>query len=102
MNTENTFYIEINNCSDSLKNTILEAIVGKASFYKNHKLQLMSLNYITDDYPDMHYFKSVSELGKTIKKGTNKIKIDFSGNILIRVFLILNVKAKVDDFYVSF
>lgn len=80
MNTGNTFYIDIVKCPDSLKQKILEGIVGKVSYHKNNKIQIMSLNYVTEDYPDMHYFKNIIEIDKTIKKGTNKIKIEFSGN----------------------
>ena len=83
MNTGNTYYIELVNCTDSLKQKIEEGIVGKVSYYKDHRLQIMSLNYVTDDYPDMHYFKSITESGQTIKKGTLKIKIEFSGSFTI-------------------
>lgn len=79
-NTSNTYYIEIVNFNDSLKNYISENIFGKVSFYKNKKLEIISLNYITDYFPDMHFFKSTATIDKAVKADTKKIKIEFSGN----------------------
>lgn len=78
--TENTFYIElVNFTNDSLKENVSENILGKVSFYKNEKLEILSVNYLTDDYPDMHYFKSAEALEKNIKPDTKKIRIEFGG-----------------------
>lgn len=79
-NIENTFYIELDNfMNDSLRQSVSDNILGKVSYYKNKKLQVISLNFVTEDYPDMHYFKSAELLGKDIKPGTKKVKITFSG-----------------------
>ena len=81
INTGNTYYVEIVNGADSLKQQLLAEIIGKTSYYKNNKLQIISLNYVTEDYPDMHYFKSAQELTPPIKKGVKKIRIEFAGNM---------------------
>ncbi len=80
-NTDNTFYIELINFSnDSLKQHVSENIFGKVSFYKNNNLEILSLNYATDNLPDMHYFKNAATLKKDIKADTKKIRIEFKGN----------------------
>ncbi len=79
-NTSNTFYVEIVNFNDSLDQYISEHIFGKVSYYKKNKLEVISVNYLTDDFPDMHYFQSTKELDNTIQEDTRKIKIEFQGN----------------------
>lgn len=80
-NTNNTFYIELVNFNnDSLKQSISEKLFGKVSFYKNNKLEILSENYLTEDYPDMHFIKNAEELTKDIKPETKKIKVTFTGN----------------------
>ena len=79
-NTDNTFYIELVNFKhDSLKKALSEGIFGKVSFYKNEKLEILSLNYITEDYSNMHYFKNADDLVENIEPNTRKIKIEFEG-----------------------
>ena len=58
-NTSNTYYIEIVNFNDSLKQYVSDNIFGKVSFFKKDKLEILSVNYITDDFPEMHYFKNI-------------------------------------------
>lgn len=84
-NTGNTYYIDlVNFTKDSLKQSIKENILGKVAYYdKNSRLQILSVNYVTDDYPNMHYFKSVEDIGSDIKAGTKKIKIEFAGEYTI-------------------
>jgi len=79
-NTPNTFYVEIVNFNDSLEQHISEHIFGKVSYYKNDKLEVISVNYLTDEFPDMHYFKSTKELKSTIEENTRKIRIELQGN----------------------
>lgn len=76
----NTYYVEVVCSSDSLKKKILGDITGKTSYYKNNQLQIVSLNYVTEDHPNMHYFKNISELDQSVKKDTKKILIKFAGN----------------------
>jgi hypothetical protein len=79
-NTDNTFYIElINFTHDSLKETLTKNIFGKASYYQNNKLQILSVNYLTDNLPEMHYFINAEVLKKDIQTNTKKIKIEFKG-----------------------
>lgn len=80
-NTDNTFFIEMDNFNnDSLKQSVSENIFGKASFYKNGKLEILSLNYITEEYENMHYFKRVEDIKKDIEDNTKKIEVEFIGN----------------------
>jgi hypothetical protein len=83
-NTENTFYIElINFTKDSLKQKVSESIFGKVAYYNKDKLVILSLNYVTEDFPNMHYFKNAEELISDIKPGTKKIKIEFGGEYTV-------------------
>jgi hypothetical protein len=79
-NTDNTFYIELVNFKyDSLKNNVADNIFGKVSFYKDKKLEILSINYVTDNLPEMHYFKNIDVLEDKIIEGSRKIKIEFKG-----------------------
>ncbi|MBK7434238.1 MAG: hypothetical protein IPI66_10270 [Chitinophagaceae bacterium] len=76
-----TYYVEIGNCMDSLKNKLDAGINGKVSYYQNNQLNVLSLNYVTGQFPDMHYFKSIQELRSPIPEGTKKIRVEFAGNL---------------------
>ena len=79
-NINNTYYIELVNFNhDSLKQNVSDKIFGKVSFYKNEKLEIVSVNYIAEDFPKMHFFKNAEELGKEIKPETKKIRVEFGG-----------------------
>lgn len=79
-NTTNTFYIELVNFNhDSLKQNLSEKIFGKVSFYKENKLQIISVNYLTDDVKDLHFYKNAAELNNEIKPETKKIQVEFGG-----------------------
>ncbi len=83
-NMENTFYIELVNFKyDSLKISLAENIFGKVSFYRDKELEIVSLNYVTDDFPPMHYFRNAEMLKKEIKAETKKIRIEFKGEFSI-------------------
>ena len=79
----NIYHIELKNSSDSFKHAFESRIVGKASFHKNNKLEVLSTNYITEEYPDIHYFKSMAEIGKEPMEGTKKIQVELAGNLTI-------------------
>ena len=82
-NTDNTFYIELVNFStDSLKQNISNNIFGKAAFYKKDKLEILSINYLTEDYKKIHYYKNAEELKENIKPNTKKIRIESKGEFL--------------------
>lgn len=83
-NGDNTFYVEfVNFTKDSLKQNISENIFGKAAYYQKDELKILSLNYVTEDFPNMHYFKQVEELGKDIKENTKKIRLEFKGDYTV-------------------
>ena len=47
-NIDNTYYIDLVNFNhDSLRQNVSEKIFGKVSFYKNDKLEILSVNYLT-------------------------------------------------------
>lgn len=78
------FYVDLVNFNnDSLKNQVSESIFDKVSFYQNKKLEILSANYVTEDFPDMHYFKNAQTLDNNIQPGTKKIKVEFGGNYTI-------------------
>lgn len=80
-NEKDTYYVEFTNCNDSLLNLLNKEVNGKVSFYLNNQLNIRSLNYLTSNYPDMHFFKSAVELPASVEDGTKKIKVDFTGNL---------------------
>lgn len=93
----NTYYIELVNCTfDSLNKAVSNGIYGKVSFYKNNQLQVLSLNYVTDNLPEMHYFNNVSMLNNNIEEGTKKIQITF-----IDPFTYDSVKYKMQKYVYS-
>ncbi len=94
-NVSNSFYIElVNFTNDSLKMALSESIFGKVSYYKNNKLEIVSLNYVTEKFPDIHYFKSESEIKDNIKEDTKKIKIEFGGEYSVDSILFSLQKFK--------
>jgi hypothetical protein len=80
---EETYYVELINFNDSLKDFIFSSIKGKVSFHKNKKLEIFSRNYITENFPDMHYFKPIEEIREPVEPGIQKIQIVFDGNYSI-------------------
>jgi hypothetical protein len=79
-NIDNTYYIELVNFNhDSLKQNVSKKLFGKVSFYKNNELQIISVNYVTEDYPDMHFFTNAVSLKPEIRPETKKIRIEFGG-----------------------
>lgn len=80
-NKIDTFYVELVNFNnDTLKKDVSEKIFGKASFYKNDKLEIISLNYVTDNLKDPHYFLNIESLNKNIEAGTRKIRVELNGD----------------------
>jgi hypothetical protein len=83
-NINNTYYIEMVNFNhDSLKQSVSEKLFGKVAYYKQNKLQVVSLNYLIEDAPDMHFFKNTDELGNKIQPETKKIRIEFGGKFTV-------------------
>jgi len=78
-NVSNTYYVELVNFRDSIKDHIANNIFGKVSFFKNNQLQIVSVNYINDDYPDMHYYKSIEDT-EAKQPGSKKVRIELKGN----------------------
>ncbi len=79
--TKDIFYIDYINSTDSLHKRLDERTNGKVSYYKDNKLNIISLNYVTDKHPGMHYFRSIKELPAAIPEGSQKIRVEFSGNL---------------------
>ena len=93
-NIDNTYYIELVNFNhDSLKQDVSKKLFGKVSYYKNNELQIVSVNYITEDYPDMHFFTNVTALDNEFKPETKKIRIEFGG-----VFTLDSIKYSLQKF----
>lgn len=79
-NKQNNYYIELINFNDSLGNYISANAFGKVAFYKNNELKIMSQNFITEKYQDMHYIAGIDALGtEKIEPETRKIRVEFVG-----------------------
>ena len=77
---ENTFYVEFIGFNDSLGNYLSSNSFGKAVFYKNNQLQILSQNFITEETGDMHYLRGIDKSDANINPGDKKIRIEFIGN----------------------
>jgi len=77
------YYVELINFNDSLKKFVVSHINGKATYKKNNKIEIVSLNYITEEYPDMHYFQTIDKIKNTFEPGDKKIKVEFAGSYSI-------------------
>lgn len=80
---EDTFYIELINFNDSLRNYISANSFGKVAFYKNNQLTVLSQNFITEKYPGMHYLEAIPADVGNFETGENKIRVEFVGNYSI-------------------
>ena len=78
-NAANTYYVELVNFKDSVKDYVSKSIFGKVSYFKNNELQIVSVNYINDDYPDMHYYKTITD-AEARQPGSKKIRVELKGN----------------------
>lgn len=79
----NTYFIEFVNFNDSLKQYIEKDIIGKVSYHKDKQLNILSANYVTTEYPDIHYFNNFDDIGKKVKPGLKKIRIELIGNYTV-------------------
>jgi hypothetical protein len=76
----NTFYVQyVNLAADSFTTALASKTFGKVSFYKDGKLEVLSQNYLTEDYPQMHFYADAAELGDMVTDGARKIRIEFKG-----------------------
>ncbi|HAO46320.1 MAG TPA: hypothetical protein PLZ45_01900 [Ferruginibacter sp.] len=74
-----TFYIELVNFNDSLRNIIAGNSFGKVVFYKENRMQILSKNFMTEEYPVMHYLDGIDALGTQVTPGVKKIRVEFVG-----------------------
>ena len=78
-NNDNTFYIKYICTNDTLLDLLKKATSGKAVYFDNEKnLQIVPLNYITEDHPNTHYLKVNEEL--PAKPVFNSIKYEIIFN----------------------
>jgi hypothetical protein len=81
-NFSNTFYVDYVIKNDTLLNMLKSATSGKVSYYDNNKkLQIVSLNYLTEQHPNSHYFKVTEELPKNPDENTVKYEIIFNDSM---------------------
>ena len=78
-----TYYIEIKNSNDSIKQRFMANITRYASYFENNQLKIMAVDYITGEHPDIHYYKPIDELNKAVDNGTLKILLTFKGNFTL-------------------
>ena len=75
----NTFYINYICKNDTLLDLLKKATSGKVTYFDNEKkLQIVSLNYITEEHPNTHYLKINEEL--PVKPELNSIKYEIVFN----------------------
>lgn len=78
-NGSNIFYINYICKNDTLLDVLNKSTSGKAVYYDNEKkLQIVSLNYITESHPKTHYLRINEEL--PVKPLFNTIKYEISFN----------------------
>lgn len=78
--TNNRYHIELINFNDRLKNIVSTGITGKASFYNNNKLEIISSNFITEDYPDIHYYEYINKRNSIKEPGSIKNLREYAQN----------------------
>ena len=78
-----TYYIEIKNGNDSIKERFMGNITRYVSYFENNQLKIMAVDYVTGEHPDIHYYKPIDELNKTVDNGTLKIEVTFKGNFTV-------------------
>lgn len=87
------FYIEFINFNDSLKNYLSSNSFGKVVFYKNNQLQILSQNFVTEQYGEMHSLKSLTDNKKDLKTGDKKIRVEF-----IEVYSVDSIKYSLQKY----
>jgi hypothetical protein len=81
--SSNTFYVDYTCKNDTLLKVLNNATTGKASYFDNEKeLQIVSLNYVTEDHPNTHYFKISDELPVKPELNTIKYEIIFNDSMI--------------------
>lgn len=79
---KNIFYVDYVSKNDTLLNMLKNASSGKISYYDNNKkLQIVSLNYLTELHPNSHYFKIKEELPLNPDLNTVKYEIIFNDSM---------------------
>ena len=82
-NNTNTFYINYIGKNDTLLNLLKNATSGKVTYFDNEKkLQIVSLNYITEDHPNTHYLKVNEELPAKPEPNSIKYEIIFNESMI--------------------
>ena len=82
-NNSNTFYINYICKNDTLSDLLKQATSGKAVYFDNEKkLQIVSLNYITEDHPNTHYLKTGEELPEKPEFNSIKYEIIFNESMI--------------------
>lgn len=73
------FFIETVGFKDSLEDFLSKNMFGKVIFYKDNKLEILSSNYITEEYPNMHYLEQFTTTPEGLIEGIKKIRIELKG-----------------------
>ena len=82
INRENSFYIKYNTTDTVLKNKLIFTSRNKVSYFdEGAKLfRIIPINYITNDFDDMHYFFTEDQLINKIEEGVIMYDIDIKEN----------------------
>ena len=82
-NPADTFYVSYKCDNDTLLDVLKNATSGKVAYFDaKRKLEILSLNYVTEPHKGMHYLKVEEELPKKPVVGTIKYEIVFNNKMV--------------------
>jgi len=82
-NKQNTYYVDYVCKNDTMLDLLKKGTSGKVSYYdKENKLQIIPINYMTEDHPDTHYFQVADELPAKPELNTMKYEIIFNESMI--------------------
>lgn len=83
VNPGNIFYIDYKTANDSFLTSLKKVTSGKVGYHDNEKkLQIVSADYLTEDHPDIHYFKVMDEMPAKPEINTIQYNISFNGSMI--------------------
>lgn len=82
LNRENSFYIKYNTIDTVLKNELIFTSRNKVSYFDEdaNLFRIISINYKTNDFEDMHYFFTEDQMTSEIEEGMIMYEIDIKDN----------------------
>lgn len=83
INTGNIFYVDYKTANDSFMTSLKKVTSGKVGYHDNEKrLQIVSADYLTEDHPDIHYFRVMDEMPINPEVNTIRYDVSFNGSMI--------------------